>query len=65
MLPSRIKSHLFHCSDWETAYKELEMQRGYCSVATRYSPALVRQQAFSSPEATLKVILCARHAKRP
>lgn len=41
------------------------MQRGYCSVATRYSPALVRQQAFSSPEATLKVILCTRHAKAP
>ena len=36
------------------------MQRGYCSVATRYSPALVRQQAFSSPEATLKVILCTK-----
>ena len=32
------------------------MQRGYCSVATRYSPGLVRQQAFSSPEATLKVV---------
>ena len=32
------------------------MQRGYCSVATRYSPGLVRQQAFSSPEASLKVV---------
>ena len=33
------------------------MQRGYCSVATRYSPALIRNQALSSPEATLKVSL--------
>ena len=33
------------------------MQRGYCSVATRYSPALIRDQALSSPEATLKVML--------
>ncbi|CAL5228284.1 g11389 [Coccomyxa viridis] len=42
--------------DWEDAYKELEMQRGYCAVATRYSPALIRNQALSSPQATLKVL---------
>ncbi len=30
------------------------MQRGYCAVATRYSPALIRNQALSSPQATLK-----------
>ena len=42
------------CRDWEDAYKELEMQRGYCAVATRYSPALIRNQALSSPQATLK-----------
>ena len=51
-----LSSTVYCCRDWETAYKELEMQRGYCSVATRYSPGLVRQQAFSSPEAALKVV---------
>ena len=51
-----LSSTVYCCRDWETAYKELEMQRGYCSVATRYSPGLVRQQAFSSPEASLKVV---------
>ena len=31
------------------------MQRGYCAVSTRYSPALIREQALSSPKAFLQV----------
>jgi hypothetical protein len=33
------------------------MQRGYCVVSTKYSPALIRQQALSSPQAFLQVRL--------
>lgn len=43
------------CRDWDQAYKELEMQRGYCAVSTKYSPALIQQQALASPDAFLKV----------
>ncbi|BDA46770.1 Protein ACTIVITY OF BC1 COMPLEX KINASE 1, chloroplastic [Coccomyxa sp. Obi] len=42
--------------DSAQAYKELEMQRGYCVVSTRYSPALIRDRALSSPGAFLQVI---------
>ena len=43
------------CRDWDQAYKELEMQRGYCAVSTKYSPALIQRQALASPDAFLKV----------
>ena len=43
------------CRDWDQAYKELEMQRGYCAVSTKYSPALIQQAALASPDAFLKV----------
>lgn len=41
--------------DWQQAYQELEMQRGYCVVSTRYSPAMIRESALSSPTAFLQV----------
>ena len=46
---------LLACRDeWQQAYQELEMQRGYCAVSTKYSPALIQASALASPAAFLK-----------
>ena len=42
------------------------MQRGYCAVSTKYSPALIQQQALASTDAFLKVKECASlHVQTP
>ena len=56
-LPVNILTNICLHRDSEQAYKELEMQRGYCVVSTRYSPALIRDRALSSPSAFLQVLI--------
>lgn len=47
------------CREWNQAYAQLEMERGFCSLggAEKYSPELVQRRAFESPAAAARVVL--------
>ena len=45
--------------EWNQAYAQLEMERGFCSLggAEKYSPELVQRRALESPAAAARVAL--------
>ncbi|KAK9822866.1 hypothetical protein WJX81_006550 [Elliptochloris bilobata] len=45
--------------EWNQAYAQLEMERGFCSLggAEKYSPQLVQRKALESPAAAARVVL--------
>ena len=47
------------CREWNQAYAQLEMERGFCSLggAEKYSPELVQRRAMESPAAASRVAL--------
>ena len=47
------------CREWNQAYAQLEMERGFCSLggAEKYSPELVQRRALESPAAAARVAL--------
>lgn len=47
------------CREWNQAYAQLEMERGFCSLggAEKYSPELVQRRALESPATAARVAL--------
>ena len=50
-------SQVTHAISVPTSLDELDMERGTCAIAPKYSPALVRERTLSSPDRVLQTAL--------
>lgn len=41
--------------EWAEAMEQLQMEKGVCSITRTYTPELVRQRAFATPQATFQI----------